>query len=103
MNDPALALYQKFVVLIDQAVADKNIYAISRAAEAMGLSGELEDRNFSQRWNYTYHDSEGFTLLVHARWWDQSNAGGVLPDMHVMNIQLKSDRVVMEYEQRYEE
>jgi hypothetical protein len=43
-----------------------------------------------QRWNYNLGDPGGFTVLVRARWWDQSQAFSIRPDMHVMSVELKA-------------
>lgn len=45
----ALDLYHHFVAIIDQAFDDRDIYAVSSAAEAAGLSGGEEGRGIGQR------------------------------------------------------
>lgn len=99
----ALDHYHRFVAIIDQAAADKDIYAVPAAAAAAGMSGSEEQRGMGQRWNYTYDDPAGFTVLVHARWWDQSKPFSIQPDMHVMSVELVSDTTRMKHEGRYEE
>jgi hypothetical protein len=99
----ALDLYHRFVAIIDQAAADKNIYAVPAAATAAGMSGSEEPHGLGQRWNYAYSDQTGFTVLVHARWWDQSKPFSIQPDMHVMSVELRSDTTLMKHEGHYEE
>ncbi len=96
-------LYHRFVAIIDRAVADKNIYAVPEAAAAAGMTGSEEPRGLGQRWDYAYSDPTGFTVLVHARWCDQSKPFSIQPDMHIMSVELRSDASLMRHEQRYEE
>jgi hypothetical protein len=95
--------YQRFVEIIDKAAAERDIYAVPRAAVEAGMEGSEEQRGMGQRWNFSFRDPAGFTVLVHARWWDQSQAFSIRPDMHVMSVELKSDVSLMQHERRYEE
>lgn len=70
-------LYHRFVAIIDRAAADKKIYAVPEAAAAAGMKGSEEPRG--QRWDYAYSDPAGFTVRVHARWWDQSKPFSIQP------------------------
>ena len=99
----ALALYHRFVVIIDQACEARDIFAVPKAAETTGLTGQEEQRGMGQRWNYSCLDDHGQTVLVHVRWWDQSQAFSIRPDMHVMSVELKGNVSLMRHERRYEE
>ncbi|MBB2185503.1 hypothetical protein HLH32_03725 [Gluconacetobacter liquefaciens] len=99
----ALELYRRFVAIIDRAWTEKNIYAVPEAAAKAGMEGKEKPRGMSQSWDYSYRDPNGFELLVHARWWDQSQAFSIRPDMHVMTAELKGETRLMYHEQRYEE
>lgn len=99
----ALDLYQSFVTIIDQAAADKNISAVPEAAQAAGMVGTEMPRGMGHRWDFTFTDQAGSTLLVHARWWDPSQAFSIRPDIHVMSAELKSEGFHQHHERRYEE
>ena len=99
----ALDLYHHFVAVIDRAFDDRDIYAVSIAAETAGMSGGEERRGMGQRWNYHFTDGNDQTIEVHARWWDQSQAFSIQPDMHVMSVELKTLVPPMRYERRFEE
>ena len=103
-NSAALDLYHKFVAIIDNAEADRNIYAVPEAAEAEGMNGGEVYRGMSQRWDYSYQDGTGQEVLVHARWWDQSKSFSIQPDKHVMSVELKSGGITMQsHTKSYEE
>ena len=97
----ALSSYGHFVEVIDRAAANCDIYAVPAEAEAMGIDGAREARGLGERWEYRYDDGEGATVLVHARWWDQSKAFAPAPDMHVMSVTLTGTET-RTYERRYE-
>ncbi|QLQ12849.1 MAG: hypothetical protein HZY74_05465 [Brevundimonas sp.] len=99
----AADLYQQFVALIDEACASKDVYAVPKAAAAAGMEGGETPHGLSQRWDYTFVDLLGQTLLVHARWWDQSQAFSIRPDMHVMSVELKAGDTIARHKRRYEE
>lgn len=96
-------MYCRFVEIIDEAVVEKNIYAVPQAAAEVGMQGGGEQRNSGQRWNYALKGQDGLTLSVHARWWDQSQAFSIRPDMHVMTVELTGDVIPRHHEGRYEE
>jgi hypothetical protein len=96
-------LYHRFVGLIDQACDAKDVYRVPKAAETYGLTGGEEQRGTRQRWNFSFVDANNQTVLVHARWWDQSQAFSIRPDMHVMSVELKGEATLMKHERRYEE
>lgn len=98
----SLELYYRFVAIIDQATADKDIYAVPKAAEAIGMVGGEEPQAMSQRWNYNYTDGSGIELHVHARWWDSSKPFSIEPDIHVMRAELKGTASPFVHERRYE-
>lgn len=98
----SLELYYRFVAIIDQATADKDIYAVPKAAEAIGMVGGEEPQTMSQRWNYHYTDGSGIELHVHARWWDSSKPFSIEPDIHVMRAELKGTASPFVHERRYE-
>lgn len=81
----------------------KDIYAVPAAAADAGLEGSEEQRGSGQRWKYSFSDAAGFTVRVHARWWDQSRAFSIQPDMHVMSVELEGENTLMKHEQRYTE
>ena len=99
----ALELYHNMARVIDDAKANRNIYAVPEAAEAAGMSGGEVYRGLSQRWDYNYEDGTGQSVLVHARWWDQSKSFSTRPDMHVMSVDLKGGPAEMSHSQSYEE
>lgn len=94
--------FEHFVTIIEQAWKDKNIYSVPEAAEAAGFKGGEVQRGLSQRWEYGFTDESGVEVEVTARWWDQSKAFSIQPDMHVMNVSLKTDPP-KHFERRYEE
>jgi hypothetical protein len=99
----SLDLYHRFVELIDQACDAKDIYRVPGAAETYGLTGAEEQRGTGQRWNFSFVDAHNQEVLVHARWWDQSQAFSIRPDMHVISVELKGEATLMKHERRYEE
>ncbi len=99
----SLELYYRFVELIDQACDAKDIYRVPKAAETYGLAGGEEQRGMGQRWNFSFVDTHKQVVLVHVRWWDQSQAFSIRPDMHVMSVELKGEATLMKHERRYEE
>jgi hypothetical protein len=96
-------LYHRFVEIIDKAVAEKDIHSVPAAAIDAAMQGGEEQRGMGQRWNYSLRDSAGFTVRVYARWWDQSQAFSIRPDMHVMGVELAHNANLIKHEQRYEE
>lgn len=96
-------LYSRFVEIIDESAMEKNIYAVPQAATEFGMQGGEEERGFGQRWSYTLESHDGLTLSVHARWWDQSKAFSIRPDMHIMTVELSGDAIRMRHEGSYEE
>lgn len=99
----SLDMYDRFVELIDQACDAKDIYRVPKAAESLGLKGGEEQRGMGQRWNFSFVDAHSQTVLVHARWWDQSQAFSIRPDMHVMSVELKGEATLIKHERRYED
>lgn len=99
----AVSLYDDFVTIIDKAAAAKRIYDVPEAAERVNMKGGGTQRGLGQRWEYSLTDSVGKTVLVKCRWWDQSKAFSIQPDMHVMSVELLDPENPMSYEQHYEE
>ncbi len=98
----ALDFYHRFVLLIDKACEARDIFAVPKAAEEAEMNGGEEQRGMGQRWNYSHTDETGQIVIVHARWWDQSQAFSIQPDMHVMSVELKAKTTLMKHERRYE-
>ena len=98
----AIEQFDRFVDIIERAWKEKNIYQVVKAAEAAGFQGGEVRRGLSQRWEYTSTDADGMVIEVGARWWDQSQAFSIRPDMHVMSVSLKSGPP-KNFERRYEE
>jgi len=94
--------FERFVAIIEQAYQDRNIYRVPEAAEAAGFAGGEVRRGLIQRWEYSFTDASGVQVEVTARWWDQSKAFSIQPDMHVMNVSLKTVPP-RHFERRYEE
>jgi hypothetical protein len=99
----ASELFDKFVTVIDKAASAKRIYDVPEAAEKLGMSGGETHRGMGQRWEYCFTDAGGETVVVSCRWWDQSKAFSIQPDMHVMQVQLTGTVPVRSHERRYEE
>jgi len=99
----AASLYSHFVTVIDSATSNRDIFAIKTAAKAAGLQGTVQPRGTGQRWDFHFVDSNGDILIIHARYWDQSKAFSIRPDMHVMSAVLVEKGRSREYERRYEE
>ncbi len=97
-------LYGWLVQVIDRAVEAKDIFSVTKAAEAFGMSGGEEDYGgFGQRWNYSFTDSNGRVVSVHARWWDQSKAFSIQPDRHVMSVELLGGDTALSHSGNYEQ
>ena len=96
-------LYQNLVKVIDEAVRTKNIYAVPEAAEAAGMAGGETHKGFSERWEYSYEDDAGRSVVVHCRWYDQSQAFNIRPDKHVMSVELRGPGPMQSHSGSYED
>lgn len=103
MVKTAAELFDDFVSVIDKAASERNIYDVPRAAEREGLAGGETQRGSSQRWEYTHVDATGASLQVECRWYDQSQAFSIQPDMHVMSVTLIAGDDRRTHQRRYEE
>jgi hypothetical protein len=96
-------LYHQLVNVIDRATAEKNIFAVTAAADVAGMAGGQTHKGLSERWSYSYTDSVGQTVDLHCRWYDQSQAFAPAPDMHKMSVELRGAERLMSHSAEYEE
>ena len=96
-------LYSYLVAVIDKAAADRNIYDVPKAAEQAGMEGGETARGLGQRWDYIFVDGSGQSVKLHCRWYDQSKAFSIQPDMHIMEIELVGGSTSLRHSARYEE
>lgn len=98
----AADLYNDLLSVIKKAVVDNNIYAVPAAAQQAGMQGGETERGVSQRWDYTFTDSLGHSVMVHCRWYDQSKPFSIHPDKHIITVELTGPQP-QRYTDSYEE
>jgi hypothetical protein len=84
------------------AATERRIAAAEIAAERHGLM-KLDDGKPSQISVWERSD-QGKTLRFRWRWYDQSQAFSIRPDMNILTLELRmGDQILRQAEQRYED
>ena len=96
-------IYDDLAEAIERACRERHYYIVIERAEALGLTGGGEGSSFSERHAYTSTDSNGLTVDLAARWYDQSKAFSVQPDRHIFALTLRSgDNVIATISREFE-
>lgn len=67
------------------------------------MTGGETSRGIGQRWEYNYADASGHSVKVECRWYDQSKAFSIKPDMHIMSVTLDEAGSFLSHSRRYED
>lgn len=99
----ATQLYDHLVSVIDKAAVERSIYHVPSVAEQEGMEAGETERGLNPRWFYSFQDSVGAKVTLECRWYDQSKAFSIQPDMHIMTVTLEACDDRRSHERRYEE
>jgi len=102
MSDCLMEAFEEIASALADAEKARLPGAARAAAEQCGLV-ELGDGKPSQHTVWERHDGE-MLLRFEWRWYDQSKAFSIQPDMNILALKLLKDgKVIREVERRYED
>ncbi len=102
MLDGLYDAYDAIAVAVVEAAKQRKVGIASAAAERFGLV-ELGDGTPSQK-HIWERDESGRNLRFEWRWYDQSKAFSIQPDMNILSLELRDGNdLVRRCEERFED
>ncbi|MCK1544026.1 hypothetical protein IVA98_05590 [Bradyrhizobium sp. 160] len=102
MSGKIEAIFDEIASAMTTAANGRNISNVERALNHNGFT-RLGDGAPSQKTIWEKHE-DGKTLWFQWRWYDQSQAFSIQPDMNILSLELREGNVVLRRaEQRYED